>query len=203
MPPASATIDFSAPKDGFNNITCVVTTGRYVPFYIQCSLFSSNLTGLGRVYENQPSDTTTTISFKGRDSKLSAAYSFGSAMIFVGGLYIHEATPLALLNPSPPPLGPSPPPPIFGNIDGSVTKNGNDFSFSLKFVDNPPEGVNYAFFSAAGGLVLASTQAYQSHLMTWTKTLTSATTALASYAQAVAYRSDVGTSSTLTLRWES
>ncbi|RMZ54739.1 hypothetical protein APUTEX25_003117 [Auxenochlorella protothecoides] len=90
-----------------------------------------------------------------------------------------------------------PPPPA---KNGSVTKNVNDFSFSVNIVDVTPDRVRWAFFTAAGGLIRASREVYSTP-MSWTTTLESSETALASHAQVVAYKFAGGTSNALTLNW--
>lgn len=120
-------------------------------------------------------------------------------MIFSGDSIIKEAVLLSLLNSAPPPVGPAPPPPPYGSIAGSITQDGNDFSFSLNFGAYQPDGVNYAFFTAAGGLIGVGSEDYSSTPMTWTTTLLESQTALATYAPVVAYKTGSGTANALTL----
>ncbi|KAL6776560.1 hypothetical protein ACKKBG_A21630 [Auxenochlorella protothecoides x Auxenochlorella symbiontica] len=117
------------------------------------------------------------------------------------GFGLKEVVLLTLLNPAPTPVGPAPPPPLYGSITGSITKSGNTFRFSVNFGANKPDGVNSAFFAATGGVITVSTASYSGNPMSWSINLSSKQAALASYAQVVAYTTGGGTSDTLTLNW--
>lgn len=180
------------------DITCVVTTVGYVPNLIKWGLYTSALSYL--VGDSRVSTSAvTTIILKGQPQEIATKFSIGSASTFTPEL--KEVLPLTLLNPSTPPPGPSPPPPIFGAISGSVSKDGNDFSFKVNIVGFTPTGVNCAFLTADGVPLRVVGKAYESTPMTWTIMLESSEIALASYAQVVAYKLGGGTSDALTLNW--
>lgn len=75
------------------------------------------------------------------------------------------------------------------------------FSFDVNFAGYHPDGLRYAFFTAADGLIHYGSKGVGSFGAVWSDTLTSDEVALASYTQVVVYKSGVGTSNRLTMYW--
>lgn len=113
------------------DITVVATTVGYTPSFVGFRVYSSNLSLPAGGINNSPTSTVTSATLLGEKLDIAAAYSFGTAVIFSGDSIIKEAVLLSLLNSAPPPVGPAPPPPLYGSIAGSITQDGNDFSLSL------------------------------------------------------------------------
>lgn len=180
-------------------LTVIINTTGCVSQAADVYFYSLDLSHQGHVtVYKPPTSATHRITLGKRNLEMAASYFVDSAYVYTENR-VNKLVPLTLLNPSPPPSGPSPPTPVFGPISGTVTKNGLALSFSLDSEGLSPDGVYDAVFSAAGGLFTSYHNAYRITPMIWTTTLDATTHA--SYAEAVAIKSWIGASDALPLNW--
>lgn len=194
--------------DGKVAVKVVLTTDGYVPYTITADLYSASFDNLLELTSEHNSEEVTTLSKEDVDQTVAARYSFCILAIQPtdwGILDIVYAR-VTLINPYPPPSGPSPPPPALGSISGSGVLFGEmEIHFKISIVGYKPKGLRIVIFDPVGIALEMHSVDYTGPTMDWYQEINGISRVLQppTSAQVLAYQTNGATSPALTISLKS